>query len=206
MTSGPGILVCGSGGFAVEVVSEFDTQVGGVYEHATAFEGLPVYRSIQDASAAGFTEAVIAVGHPSVARRIEGELSAAGFGLSDPLLSPHAVVTGNDVHIGRGSLIMSGTVITNHVRLGRSCVINLNCTIGHGSVLGDFVSVMPLTAISGGVRVGDGCYIGSQAFLMEGISIADNTTLGAMTGVFRDIEVPGSTFVGSPARLLKAPE
>jgi sugar O-acyltransferase (sialic acid O-acetyltransferase NeuD family) len=200
------VLICGAGGLAVEVVAEFRASIGGIYDPYSKeddFEGLTVFRSLAEASHSGLRRAVIAVGHPRVARRIASELDHAGLSLASPLISPRATVTGGDVEIGDGTMIMSGTVLTEHIRVGRSCILNLNCTVGHGARMGDFVSIMPLTAISGGVTLGDDCYVGSQAFVMEGIHIAPRSTIGAMAGVFRDIDEPGGTWIGSPARRME---
>ena len=197
------VLLCGGGGFAGEVIAEFRSRLSGVYDPkltTETFEGLPVFRSLEVAQREGFQEAVIAVGHPRVARRIEAEVAAQSMSLAPAFVSERAILTGDDNEIGDGSLIMAGTILTNHVRIGKSCVININCTVGHGARLGDFVSIMPLASISGLVTLEDDCYLGSQVFVTEGVSVAARTTLGAQAGVFRNIEEPDLTWIGSPAR------
>lgn len=202
MKESPAIL-CGTGGFAAEVAAEFPDRFVAVYDPFSSektFEGLPVSRDLSHLFAEGVREAAIAVGDPRLTRRIDEELMAAGIALVEPLLSPRATITGHDVVLGPGTLIMAGTILTNHIRLGRACVVNIACTIGHHAELGDYVAVMPLTALSGRVVIGDGTYLGSQVFLKEGVHIARDSVVGAMSGVFKDIEIGGKTWIGSPAR------
>jgi sugar O-acyltransferase (sialic acid O-acetyltransferase NeuD family) len=196
-------LLCGTGGHAIEVAAEFPGLFGAVYDpysELADFEGLRVLRNLEEARQAGLKFGVIAVGVPAVASRIFVELTDGGLALAPPLVSPHAVIAGTQVEIGDGTLIMAGVVIADRVRVGRSCVLNRMCTIGHGARLDDFVSVMPLTALSGGVHLHEACYIGASAFIKEDVTIARGTTVGAMSGVFKDIEEPGGVWVGSPAR------
>ena len=139
MTQSTGLLLCGTGGFATEVVSEFPESFGGVFDpmsHGQTFEGLRTFADLRQVLANGFTMAVIAVGQPRVAQRIYSELSEFGIRLAPPLVSQYAVITGDDVELGSGSVIMAGTVLTNHITLGMSCVVNINCTIGHGTRAG----------------------------------------------------------------------
>lgn len=197
------VVVCGTGGQAEEVLAEFRDHIGVAYDpysSKTDFDGVEVLNSLEVAAAAGFVEAVIAVGSPLIARRIEAELALAGFRLAAPLVSPRAHVVGKSNAIGDGTLVMPGAVITEHVEIGRSCLINMNATIGHGAILGDFVCVMPLAAISGEVRIRGDTLIGAQSFIKEGLLIASHTILGAQTGVFKDITDEGRTWIGSPAQ------
>lgn len=205
MNAGP-LLLCGTGGFATEVLAEFPDHFGAAYDPGSdsdMFEGLPVYRSLADVVGIGFHGATIAVGHPALARRVYGELVDAGLGLAPALVSPHSVITGSHVRLGEGTVIMAGAVLENHVCIGQTCIVSMNSTVGHHTELGDFVAVMPLSAVSGRVRLGDGCYLGSQVFVKEGVTIAPDSIIGAQAGVFRDIDDPGGTWVGSPARRLR---
>ena len=199
------VVVCGTGGFAQEVIADFRRNVRAVYDpnyKDDEFEGLKVFKKPEDFAifTPGHFGAVIAVGHPDVAQRIKKELDEMGVHLAEPLISNRAVITGRDTHIGRGSMIMAGTVITEHVSIGECCIINLNCTIGHGAKLGNFVSVMPLTAISGNAWIQDNSYLGSQVFVMEGVVIPEGSTIGAQSGVLKNLQTPNRIWVGTPAK------
>jgi sugar O-acyltransferase (sialic acid O-acetyltransferase NeuD family) len=199
----PPAILCGTGGFAAEVVAEFPGRFVAAYDPFSSedmFEGLPVARDLRQLVQAGARHAVIAVGDPRLARRVDEELSEVGIALLDPLVSSSATITGSDVELGPGTLIMAGSILTNHIRMGRACVVNINCTIGHHAVLGDYVAVMPITALSGRVTIGDGSYLGSHVFVKEGVRIAPGSVIGATAGVFKDIAVEGKTWIGSPAR------
>lgn len=106
-------------------------------------------------------------------------------------------------HINEGSLICAASVLTTNIKIGKFVIVNLQCSIGHDSVIGDFCSLMPGVRISGGVSLEEGVYLGSNAVVLPQVSIGAGATIGAGAVVNRDL-APGKTYVGIPARELKA--
>jgi sugar O-acyltransferase (sialic acid O-acetyltransferase NeuD family) len=106
------------------------------------------------------------------------------------------------VSIGKGSIICPGTKMTVDIRIGKFVIVNLNSTIGHDSVIGDFVSIMPSVNISGNVKIGMRSFIGSGATVLQGITIGDNAIIGAGSLVNKDVP-PNCVVMGVPARIVK---
>ena len=101
--------------------------------------------------------------------------------------------------VNKGAIICPGTILTTGITIGRHVIINLNCTIGHDCVIGDFVTISPGANISGNVTIGNGCYIGTNAVIREKITICDNVVIGAGGVVVKDITEPG-VYVGNPVK------
>jgi UDP-3-O-[3-hydroxymyristoyl] glucosamine N-acyltransferase len=99
-------------------------------------------------------------------------------------------------------MICPGAQITVNVQFGLCVIVNLNATIGHDCVIGDFVTISPGANISGNVLIGNRCYIGTQAAIVEGVAICGDVILGAGAVVVEDITEPG-TYVGVPAKRIK---
>jgi sugar O-acyltransferase (sialic acid O-acetyltransferase NeuD family) len=104
------------------------------------------------------------------------------------------------VRLGSGSIICAGTVLTTDIRIGEFVHLNLNCTVGHDTVIGDYSTLSPGVHVSGGVRLGKGCFVGTGAVFLENVGAPEDTVVGAGATVVKTIEVPG-TYVGTPARL-----
>jgi sugar O-acyltransferase (sialic acid O-acetyltransferase NeuD family) len=91
-----------------------------------------------------------------------------------------------------GTIICPGTIITTGVRIGRHCIVNLNCTIGHGAQIGDFVTLSPGVHVSGNVTIGKLCNIGTGTVIREGVTICDDVIIGAGAVIVKDITDPGT--------------
>jgi UDP-3-O-[3-hydroxymyristoyl] glucosamine N-acyltransferase len=99
-------------------------------------------------------------------------------------------------------IICPGAQTTVNITWGKCVIINLNATIGHDCVIGDFVTISPGANISGNVTIGKRCYIGTGAAIIEGVTICDDVTIGAGGVVVKDITEPG-TYVGCPVKKIK---
>ena len=120
------------------------------------------------------------------------------------IISRHAIV-GSNVRIGNGVIICAGTILTVNVKVSDFSIINLDCTLGHEAVLGEFVTVYPSVNISGGVTIGNNCELGTGSTIIQGISIGNHTIIGSSSAVVRDIP-SWSTAVGVPSKVIKTRE
>lgn len=138
---------------------------------------------------------VIAIGDGAVRKRISEKLNYLTWA---PLNLTSRIVNRYN-KIGDGTILCPGTIVTCNVTIGIHCLINLNCTIGHDCVIGDFVTMSPGANVSGNVTIGNGCYIGTNAVIREKISICDNVVIGAGGVVVKNITEPG-VYVGNPVK------
>lgn len=117
------------------------------------------------------------------------------------LIDPSVIIM-NDSEVGEGSIIAAGTVVTVNVVIGRHSIINLNCTIGHDTITGDFFTAHPGTNISGKVTMEDASYFGTGCKVIQGLHIAGGCIFGAGSVVINNINEAG-TYVGNPVRRIK---
>jgi sugar O-acyltransferase (sialic acid O-acetyltransferase NeuD family) len=143
---------------------------------------------------------VIAIANTQVKKRIAHELEKNNVPLAT-LIHPSVIIS-DHVDIGPGSIICAGTIFAINTVVGKHCILNLGCRIGHDTVVKDYSSCMPGTNLAGKVVVGEGCYFGLNACVINGKVIGEWTTVGAGAAVIQDI--PGySVAVGVPARVIK---
>ena len=206
------LVIVGAGGFGREVawlVQDINKQnaewelIGFVDDKGPGVteEGTPILGPISDIFHFNPVPWVaLAVADTRTRYRMMQEMLDHGVKLAS-LVHPSVVMSDfND--IGSGSIICAGTIITTNVKLGRSGIVNLGCFIGHDTVLGDCVSMMPATNIAGEVAVGDGCYFGLNSCAINRKTIGEWSIIGAGAVVVDDIP-PHSLAVGVPARVIK---
>ena len=144
-------------------------------------------------------EYLIGIGDGAARARFDRVASAAR--LTAAIAVHPSATLGADVRLGPGAVICAGARLTTNISLGRHGHVNLNATIGHDCVIGDYVTMSPGAHISGRVIIGDGVTIGTGAAVIERLTIGRNSVVGAGAVVVRDVP-PDVTAVGIPARAL----
>lgn len=108
------------------------------------------------------------------------------------------------IEIGEGTVICAGSILTTNVQLGCHVHINLDCTIGHDVVIGDYTTLAPGVHVSGWVHFRKRVYVGTGAVLINGtekepLTIGDDAVIGAGAVVTTSVN-EGLTVAGAPAR------
>jgi sugar O-acyltransferase (sialic acid O-acetyltransferase NeuD family) len=149
------------------------------------------------ASAEPETRYVIGVGDPRVRAAIAERIGL--YGLRAAALIHPAATVGEDTEISEGVVVFAGARVTTNVTLGRHVHLNQNCTVGHDSLVTDFVSVNPLAAVSGECRLEAGVLVGTTACVLQGLRVGADAVVGAGACVVRDVAA-GAVVKGIPAR------
>jgi sugar O-acyltransferase (sialic acid O-acetyltransferase NeuD family) len=166
--------------------------------------GVPMLGSVATLAGLGGAHSfAIGIGDGAVRQRIDAELVAAGC---TPLTLCHPMATiGSDNRIGEGCIVTAGARVTTNITLGRHVDLHVNSTVGHDSVLDDFVSVYPGATVSGNVHLATGVTIGTGANVLPGVTVGEGAFVGAGAVVTTDV-APGVTVAGVPARPMAARE
>lgn len=144
---------------------------------------------------------VFAVGNPVVKRKICQKINNPMIEYPR-LIHPNVCMGRANVHIGEGSIICAGTIITIDISIGAHVILNLGCTVGHDTVIGDFSSFMPSVNISGEVNIGEAVYVGTGVKIINQLEIGNETIVGAGAVVSKTLP-PYCTAVGVPAKPIK---
>jgi sugar O-acyltransferase (sialic acid O-acetyltransferase NeuD family) len=196
------LVILGAGGFAREVFSLIDGFEVYMFSEdprsPSQVKGIPVIFDLRGLFGASF---MVAVGDPEARERLcalaqEHGLVSPGYAQAD------TVTGGDDVWVGDGTIMCSGVRLTTDIKIGRFVILNLNVTVGHDTVIEDFVTVSPGANISGNCCIGRGAYIGTGASIREGITVGVGAVVGMGAAVIRNVP-PGETWGGVPAVRLK---
>ena len=206
------LVIIGAGGFGRETaalihdIKEKETTwtfLGFIDDAVSGktIEGQPVIGSVNDLSQMDpKPNVVVAIANSNVRETIVTKLKKDGF-IFPSIIHP-TVTVGPEVTIGEGCIICQNVIFTTNVIVGPFCILNLNCTFGHDTVLEDYISMMSHTAIAGDVHIGKACYFGLHCTVINQKSITEGCTFGAGAVIVHDIKESG-TYVGVPARKIK---
>lgn len=139
----------------------------------------------------------ICIGDPQVRSRVFDEINQCYRYITYNFSKDY----GRNIY-GDGTIICPEVIITDNVKCGILCQFNIQTSIGHDCVIGDFVTTAPKVSISGNVTIGNRVYIGTGAIIKEKTYICDDVVIGAGAVVLKDITEPG-TYVGIPAKKIK---
>jgi sugar O-acyltransferase (sialic acid O-acetyltransferase NeuD family) len=117
-------------------------------------------------------------------------------------IHPSVLLLDDNIEIGEGSFIGAYSILTTNIKIGKHCILNRMNQIGHDSIVGDYLSMMPGSIISGNCTIGNCFYMGSNSSIKEKLNISDNVTLGLNSGIVKDINKQG-IYGGIPAKFIK---
>lgn len=140
----------------------------------------------------------IAIGNAEVREKIMNREPERNYPV---LIHPDAVIS-VDVNIGKGSVIMAGTVINSGAEIGIGVIVNTCSSIDHDCVVRDYSHVSVGSHLAGNVDIGKRTWIGAGATIINNIIICDDCMIGAGAVVIKNIYESG-TYVGVPARRIR---
>lgn len=144
-------------------------------------------------------ELIVAVGNPSDRKKIVDLLPKNTKYFTH--IHESVIILDDSIIIGEGSIICAGTILTTNIKIGKHSHLNLQTTVGHDTIIGDFFTSAPSVKISGNCSIGNLVYFGTNSSVKEKINICDNVTIGMNSGVIKHINEKG-TYVGTPCKLI----
>ena len=161
--------------------------------------GKPVLGKIEDLkNLSKDVYSIITIANGDVREKIVNQYRDRKFAT---LIHPNIKIDSSNF-IGEGTIICSGNIITVDVNIGKHVIVNLSCTIGHDTIIDDYVTIFPGVNISGGVQIGKNSSIGTGTAILQYLEVGKNVTLGSLSNVIRNIP-DYCTAVGNPAKVIK---
>lgn len=208
------IAIIGAGGFGREVKMLIDqiNAVSSKYEFIGYYDdgkekgilinGFPVLGKVSDLNAVSEEISIaLALGNPVYKKNVVALIDNQNITF-ETLIHPNVLIGNDEVSIGKGTVICAGNIITCNISVKNYVTLNLACTIGHDTILEDFVSLMPGVNVSGEVVLEEAVYVGTGAKIINQVSVGKNTTIGAGAVVSKSLP-EDCTAVGIPAKPIK---
>ena len=208
------IVIVGAGGFGREVKTIIDAinansktyNFLGFYDDTiakgTLINNAPILGNLNDLNALNTTVGVLlGIGDPISKSKII-EFLKNELLYFPTIIHPSVIISQDDVTIDNGCIICAGTIITCNIKLGKFVTLNLMCTVGHDTTIGDYCSFMPSVNISGEVQIEEKVYVGTGAKIINRLEIGKATIVGAGAVVSKSLP-ENCTAVGIPAKPIK---
>jgi acetyltransferase EpsM len=160
--------------------------------------GVPICGNLEDFTQLGAVSAVIAIGDNYTRKRIAERLPTVHW---LTVVHPYSCIHAS-AKIGRGSVILEGTIVQPDVIIGEHCILNVETMIGHDCVLDNYVHVCG-AKLTGNVHVGEGVLLGANTTVHPSVTIGEWSKSAISSAIMRDVS-PYSTVIGNPARCVTA--
>jgi sugar O-acyltransferase (sialic acid O-acetyltransferase NeuD family) len=149
-----------------------------------------------------FIGGIVAVGDNFVRAKEVAKIKKVypGFVFANAI-HPQATVA-RDVLLGKGSVVVAGSIINPCCSIGENCILNSNSSIDHNSTMEDFSSLAPMATIGGNVKVCKFTAIGIGATVIHKLHIGEHVVVGAGSTVLKNISAFKVAY-GSPAREMR---
>jgi sugar O-acyltransferase (sialic acid O-acetyltransferase NeuD family) len=207
------IIIIGAGGFGREVlwtITECNNEsikydiLGFVDDdpnlHNKQISNLPVLGDIDWILSSSLNDVgfVIAIGENKIRKKIVQRLKHKN--LKFPIIIHPSSHCASSVNLMEGTIIQAGSIISVDVSIGKHSYINFNCTIGHDTIIDDFVTLSPGVNISGTNKIKTGVMIGTGAATKQNISIGEWSIIGGGTMIGKNIS-SYSVYYGSSGKM-----
>jgi len=211
------IYILGAGGFAKEVLHLIN-EINQVNCDEYSFKGFidreeeqevigsqsfPIYaedKLINSINSEENLHFAIGVGSPELIEKLSSKFKP--YGTFPNLIHPNFTGNLDDIVLGEGNIITAGNSFTTSIKINSFNIFNLNCTLGHDSIIESYNVINPGVNISGGVFLGNKSLIGTGAKILQYINITDDTIIGAGSVVVKSI-IESGTYVGIPAKKIR---
>ncbi len=130
-------------------------------------------------------EVFVGIGNTAIRKEKVEIMIKHGFILAT-LIHTNSIVA-KDVKIGKGSVLMAGSIVNPGTRIGNNCIVNTNASVDHDCYIADFVHLAPGVTRGGGVIIKEESWIGIGACVREYRTIGKGVIIGMGAAVVKDI-------------------
>ena len=216
MTAPVRIIVLGAGGNSLGILDSIEAcnavqpgryAVAGILDDIPANLGLDVLGHrvlgpIAEAGKHGDCRFVNGISSLESFRRIPEIVARTGAPLErfETVVHPRATVAAS-ARVGRGSVILAGSVIAPEAVIGNHVIILQNTSVNHHSRVGDYSTLSAGITVLGYIEIGRNAFIGGGTSMAPRVRVGEGAVVGAGSVVIRDVPA-GRVHAGNPAREL----
>lgn len=156
----------------------------------------PVIGSVENIEKYPGADFFVAIGYADIRRRIAKQLEELHADV--PILIHPKSIIGENVSLGKGTVVVGGAVINTGAVIGEHCIVNTGATVDHDCRIEGYVHIAPGAHLCGGVHVGESTWIGAGATVVQELDICANCMIGAGSVIVHAVKAPG-VYMGNPA-------
>lgn len=187
------VVIAGMGGFGQEVAGYLKEEalrggfhvLGGLADYIDQATidaiGIPYLGTITDYRPKENEVVIVAIGSVEGRKRVLERLWANQ--VPTPSYIHHSCFLAPTARIERGVIISPFSVINQHAHIREGAMINVHCTVAHGTTVGKFSVLCPYVAMNGNAVAGDECFLSTRATLYPHVAIGQGCVVDAHTGV-----------------------
>lgn len=204
------LYIIGAGSFGGHVAWNFDSysndfEIAGFFDDdtdkiGTEQFGYEVLGPVRDALGLKNTAIFIGIASPKTKKKIIERLSDNRSLRYPSFVHPKAWIS-SDVEIGQGSIIYPGTSINFGCKVGDFVLMNMNCALGHHTIIGHYSSLAPGVNTGGHTSIGEVVDVGIGVSTLQNVTLGTDSIIGGQSMVINDIP-GGVTVVGVPAKII----
>jgi acetyltransferase EpsM len=195
------MFLFGAGGHAKvvrDILESRGIKVSGIYDDNTEVSQWMEYKvmNVFDTT----EETIVCIGkaenRKAVVERLQKEGARFGTGIHQ------TAIVSQFSEIGKGSVVMAGTVVNSETKIGRHCIVNTGAVVEHGCRVDDYVHISPHATLCGSLTIGEGTWIGAGTVIVQGVKIGKWIIIGAGSVVLKDIP-DGVVAYGNPCKVIR---
>lgn len=205
------LIIIGSGVYARRVINCIEVlikhgeeiSIKGILdnnEEKTEVKGYKILDKIDNANLYNdeYTSFIIAIKNNKTRQEIADKFQEFDY---YTVIHPKAHI-GENVSIGKGSIIMDEAVIKNNTKIGSHVIINHRCIIDEEVIVEDYVNLLQSAALGKQVKVDSLTKIGRDVLVIAKISIGKKSIVKNASIVIEDV---GDNYIieGTTAKIIK---
>jgi sugar O-acyltransferase (sialic acid O-acetyltransferase NeuD family) len=204
------IIIFGASGHAKVVIDVIEKQsiysVDALVDDNPELKGVEIYGYTviggkKDINFSNDKLVLVAIGDNNIRLKVAQYIEMNNCKLAAAAIHPSAQLA-RGVMIGRGSVVMAGSVINSDTIIGKNTIVNTGASIDHDCIVGEAAHIAPGATLCGGVVVGDLTLIGAGTTILPNVKIGRNVIVGAGSTVTENI-ADDIFVVGTPAKVIK---
>ena len=173
------VVIAGAGGLGLEIFDYLlsaEVTIDGFIDDAPGITApkdtnARFIGSIYDFFPKDYQAVIVAIGSPQGRQKVLSKLLEKGCEIP-AFIAPSAIVSSAAI-IERGVIICPLSIVNRNTKLSYGALVNVHCSIGHGSSVGKFSVLSPYAVLNGDSSIGDSCFLGTRSTIFPKVRLGN---------------------------------